>query len=117
MGRIRIGTKHALKPKNIFFRVVLLPGTILWILSKWIYDFFASKWPWQKFKFIYVNDDGTARELTKDEQDYLTEKFEPTDGGRPNIKFNYDDKTPDGKMRGFLLRRQLPPGIKVEANK
>jgi hypothetical protein len=63
--------------------------------------------------FIYVNEDGTARELTADEKAYLNTKFHPGDGARPYIKERYGERTPDGKISGFLLRRRLPRRIQV----
>jgi hypothetical protein len=65
------------------------------------------------FPYIYVDDDGGARQLDAEERDYLSTEFHPGDGGRPYIKAYYEALTPDGKMRGFLLRRQLPKHIPV----
>jgi hypothetical protein len=67
------------------------------------------------FEFIYVNDDGSARELDADEREYLNTKFEPVDGARPYIKFRYESLTPDGRINGYLRRRQLPRRIKINA--
>lgn len=53
------------------------------------------------FPYIYVNNDGTARELNVEEREYLDTKFHPSDGGRPYIKRYCDSKKPDGKMQGF----------------
>jgi hypothetical protein len=64
-------------------------------------------------QFVWIDDDGTARELTDEEKDYLNTDFHPTDGARPNIKFKYDSLTPDGKMRGYLWRHELPLGMPV----
>jgi hypothetical protein len=64
-------------------------------------------------QFIYVNEDGTARELTSDEMEYLNTEFLPTDGSRPYCKNRYKDRTPDGKIHGFLLRRKLPREIPI----
>jgi hypothetical protein len=64
------------------------------------------------YRFVYVEDDGTARELTKDEIDYLETDFHGSDGARPNIKFDYQQRTPDGRLRGFLERSKLPARIK-----
>jgi hypothetical protein len=36
--------------------------------------------------YVYVNDDGTARELSPVEREYLGQKFHPGDSGRPYIK-------------------------------
>ena len=59
-------------------------------------------------RFVWVDDDGGARELTPDECRYLATPFEGFDGGRPYVKERYRSLTPDGRMRGFLELRQLP---------
>jgi hypothetical protein len=64
------------------------------------------------FPYIYVDDEGGARELDEAEREYLTTEFHPADGGRPYIK-PYYALTPDGRMGGFLRRRQLPKRIKT----
>ena len=66
--------------------------------------------------FIYINEDGTARELTPDERSYLNTEFHPVDGNRPYIKYNYDQISPDGKISGFLLKRRLPRRMPVAKN-
>jgi|GEM_PF-3562713 len=64
--------------------------------------------------FVYVNQDGTARELSPDERDYLATEFSPGDSGRPYIKGTYNDRDGWGSISGFLLRRRLPPSITVK---
>ena len=64
-------------------------------------------------RFVYVQDDGSARELTPDEGKYLSTAFDPADGARPYIKHRYDALTPDGRQCGFLMRKQLPSHIVV----
>ncbi|WP_375324154.1 hypothetical protein [Flagellimonas sp. GZD32] len=66
-----------------------------------------------KFEFVYVENDGTVRELDKEEIEYLQTEFEPTDGNRPYIKSSYDQLAPDRKMRGFLYRSQVPKEIEI----
>lgn len=66
------------------------------------------------FPYVYVNDDGSARELTLSEQEYLNTKFYGADGGRPYIKLHYGSRTPNGWLRGFLKRRRLPPKIFID---
>jgi hypothetical protein len=68
------------------------------------------------FEYIYVEDDGSARELDADEQRYLNTKFHGGDGNRPYIKLNYEAVTPDGYLRGYLRRRQLPKDIPIRPN-
>jgi hypothetical protein len=66
------------------------------------------------FRYVYVNPDGSARELTADEQEYLNTPFSGGDGARPYIKFRYESLTPDGRMIGYLERRHLPAKIKIQ---
>jgi HAMP domain-containing protein len=65
------------------------------------------------FRYVYVENDGAARELDADEQEYLNTSFHPADGARPYIKISYESLTPDGRLSGYLRRRQLPKGILV----
>jgi hypothetical protein len=64
--------------------------------------------------FVYVHDDGSARELTANEAEYLATPFDPTDGGRPYIKAHYNTRTPTGSLRGFLERSELPGHIRLQ---
>jgi hypothetical protein len=67
----------------------------------------------QGFPYVYINDDGSARELDDNEKEYLNTKFHGADGARPYIKFRYESLTPDGRMSGYLERRQLPAAIEI----
>mgnify|MGYP003605366693 CR=1 FL=1 len=63
------------------------------------------------FDYAYVNIDGTVRELTNDEKEYLKEIFHPNDGGRPYIKSSYEQLTPDHKISGFIKIDKLPEDV------
>jgi hypothetical protein len=65
------------------------------------------------FSFVYVEDSGGAREVTLDERKYLEAVYYPDDGGRPYIKFRYESRAPDGRLGGFLKRRQLPQRVAI----
>jgi hypothetical protein len=65
------------------------------------------------FEYVWINDDGSARELEAEECKHLTTKFHPTEGGRPHIKFWYESKTPEGRLSGFLRRRQVPVSVPI----
>lgn len=67
------------------------------------------------FRYVYVNNDGSVRELNYDEQQYLNEEFSPADGGRPYTKSRYRELTADNKMHGYILRRRLPKKIKIHS--
>jgi len=64
-------------------------------------------------RFVYIEDDGSARELTPHECAYLAMPFDPPDGNRPYIKERYRSLTPDRRMRGFLERKRLPGRLRV----
>ncbi|MFL5560746.1 MAG: hypothetical protein ACJ79K_04640 [Gemmatimonadaceae bacterium] len=64
-------------------------------------------------RFVYIEDDGSARELTPHECAYLAMPFDPPDGNRPYIKARYRSLTPDRRMRGFLERKHLPGHLRV----
>lgn len=67
--------------------------------------------------YVYVNLDGSVRELTDDEKDYLSEEFHPLDGAQPYIKQFYYQLTPDHKIHGFLRRDAVPPHIAIGREK
>ena len=80
-----------------------------------------SEWPTVSSKeagqstypYVYLEDDGTYRELTNEERQYLEEKFDPCDGNRPYVKHRLYAKTADGRLSGFLKRSKLPKGLKA----
>lgn len=81
-----------------------------------IWRTFPMRFSFKGFKYVHVENDGSVRELDKEEQDYLQEEFHPNDGARPYIKVNYWQRTPDKKLDGFLKRSRVPWWIKIEEN-
>ncbi len=67
------------------------------------------------FEYICVKDDGSARELNAKEKEYLNTEFHGGDGNRPYIKAEYESLTPNGLLRGYLRRRQLPKEISFDS--
>ena len=65
-------------------------------------------------EFVYVNQDGSVRELSRDEREYLSRYFLPGDSGRPYIKTSYKSQDGWGSISGFLPRKRLPRRILVE---
>lgn len=65
------------------------------------------------FRFVYVNQDGSARELSPGEQSYLSEEFVGADSGRPYIKWSYESRDSWGSQSGFLERRRVPARILI----
>ncbi len=64
-------------------------------------------------EFVYVEADGSVRELHQQEIDYLNAPFNYNDGARPILKKRYDEKNTDGKISGFILRQRVPRHIKI----
>jgi len=61
---------------------------------------------------VYVNEDGSVRELTEAEKKYVDAEFSPLDGARPYVKSRYTDRTAWG-LRGYLPRTQVPYGTSI----
>ena len=67
----------------------------------------------QPYPYIYVNADGTARELHTAERAYLETEFTGGDGAMPSIKDSYDERNGWGEITGYLKRAALPAGTPV----
>ena len=67
------------------------------------------------FKYVYVEDDGSVRELDMSEIEYLFMEFKPFDGARPYVKSEYDQLTPEARISGFLPRAKVPNDIDIKA--
>ena len=63
---------------------------------------------------MYVNQDGSVRELSPKEQEYLKQEFSPFDGARPHIKASYKSVDGWGSMSGYLPRKKVPSDITVD---
>jgi hypothetical protein len=65
------------------------------------------------YPYIYVNADGTARELHADERRYLETEFKGGDGAMPYIKSRYDERNGWDELSGYMERALLPPDIAI----
>lgn len=65
------------------------------------------------FKFVYVNQDGSVRELSPAEQTYLLKEFSGADSGRPYIKSSYKSRDGWGSLSGFIERHKVPARAKI----
>jgi len=65
------------------------------------------------FEFVYMNQDGSVRELSPAERTYLSEGFSGADSGRPYIKSSSKSRDGWGSLSGFIERRKLPAQIKI----
>jgi hypothetical protein len=63
---------------------------------------------------VFIDNDGSARELTDAENTYVDADFSPFDGARPYIKSRYDQRNALGELRGYLPRSLLPHGTPIK---
>jgi hypothetical protein len=60
------------------------------------------------FDYVYVDDDGSARELNTEEDELVTTTLFPGDDMHFFIKPRYESLSPDGRLSGYLRRTRLP---------
>ena len=58
----------------------------------------------EPYPYVYVEADGSARELHQSERTYLETPYDMADGARPAVKESYSQKNGWGEIRGFLKR-------------
>ena len=51
---------------------------------------------------VYINEDGSVRELTEADKKYVDTEFSPFDGARPYIKLHYSQRAALGEIRGYF---------------
>ena len=69
----------------------------------------------RSYPYVYVNADGTARELHASERAYLETEFQGGDGNMPYIKDSYEERDGWGELNGYLERSKLPDGTPIHA--
>ncbi len=68
------------------------------------------------YLFVFVNADGTVREVSADEREYLQTPFAGSDGARPYIKTEFLQKDGWGSIAGFCFRSAVPNNVPVVAD-
>jgi len=95
--------------------VLLVFATIVWGIVKLFVIPKRKSFGADEFPYVYVNTDGTIREVSPEEREYLMEDFHPADGGRPYIKFRYESVDGWGRQSGFMGRHRVPRGMKIRS--
>ena len=62
---------------------------------------------------VYINADGSGRELTDDEKKYVDTEFSAFDGARPYIKGHYEQRNGWGELNSYLKRTEVPEGVPI----
>lgn len=71
------------------------------------------RWRETTFDYVYIDNEGNARELNATEQESVMTALFPNEDADQFIKSRYESLTRDGRLCGYLRRRQLPHGVPV----
>ena len=66
------------------------------------------------YRYVYINADGTARELHADERAWLETEYTLGDGAMPSIKDSYEERNGWGELNGYLGARRCRPERRSE---
>jgi hypothetical protein len=64
-------------------------------------------------ELVFVEEDGTVRELTAAERAYVSTRFSGDDSARPYVKDSYGSVAPNGKSSGYLPRERVPGHVRI----
>lgn len=67
----------------------------------------------EPFPYVYIDADGTARELHAAERTWLETEYKGGDGAAPNVKDSYEERNGWDELNGYLARTALPAGMPV----
>jgi hypothetical protein len=67
----------------------------------------------EPYPYVFVENDGSVRELHFEERKYLETPFSPFDGGRPYIKEDYESRDGWKSIKGFCPRAKIPDGMRI----
>jgi hypothetical protein len=103
--------------KRLGFWVALILSVLATLTVVFSYFYLRYFIPLRKkepgFEYVYVEDDGTVREVSEDEQNYLNTHFHPGDGARPYKKMRYNSRNGWGNLSGFIPRRRVPRQLPI----
>lgn len=103
---------------DILITIAVVVGSAVFIIGGyvvWVGIAMRSRRPLEEdcFQYVWIDDDGSAREVTELERRTLSTE-DPPDGRRPYIKLRYESRDRKKRRRGFLRRRQLPADVPIE---
>lgn len=88
--------------------IILVGGYVVWLAVA-----MRSRRPQEDgFEYVYVGDDGTVRDLDDAEKGRMGDQSEEG-SSRPYIKLRYESRDTQGRLRGYLKRRQVPPEVSI----
>jgi len=103
------------KLAQVIFVIVVMPVAFAIGYGLWrVFEIPMRRWRDSTFDYVYIDDDGNARELNADEEEFVTTAIFPNQDADLYIKPQYDSLAPDGRFRGYLRRRELPLRIPID---
>ena len=94
---------------HIVYGILLIPLAFHIGYGLWrVIEIPTRGWRESVFDYVYVDDNGNARELNAEEDDHVTTVLFPDDEVQFYIKPRYESLSSDGRFRGYLRRNQLP---------
>lgn len=65
------------------------------------------------YPYVFVDDEGSVRELHRREKQLLETPFSRDDPARPHIKTTYDQRDSRGNLGGYCPRSAISNGRKI----
>ena len=91
---------------------VLLP---LFAVALFIYSKLRPRRKKEKgFEFVFVEKDGSVRELNYNEIEFLNRAFYPGETARPVIRKTFEQPGGGRDISGFILRKRVPQKIIIQ---
>ena len=93
--------------------ILLLFAIVIGFGMWWLVEIPIRRWRALTFDYVYIDDNGNARELTVFENESVASALFPNGDADQLIKPHYESLTHDGRLRGYLPRRRLPNRISI----
>jgi hypothetical protein len=68
----------------------------------------------EPYPYVFIEENGSVRELHLRERRFFETPMEPTDGSAPYIKRSYQYRNSFGSFRGYCLRTRIPSHLVIQ---
>ena len=68
----------------------------------------------EPYPYVYIEENGSVRELHLREHRFFEMPMYPTDGSRPYIKSSYNYRNRFGSFSGYCLRTRIPSHLEIQ---
>lgn len=102
---------------NKYLEYSLIGGEMCWIKKKKQeskYVLVSESTVKEPYPYVFVEEDGSVRELHPRERRFFETPMAPTDGSSPYIKKSYAYRDRYGLFHGYCLRTKIPSQLKIQ---